>query len=129
MPFKIDYVYNNKVENPPTFEEFASAYVPTEDELSRAPDARTKTILQMYNEGFIEYKEKYVEGLVETQLSPDGKTVIQVWESEEAYNNFLNVRNNYENSDLSQNIKVFLRIRQQYFAEYFGNADVVTTNI
>lgn len=125
MPFKVNYLITNKTPNPPSIEEYASAYVPSQIEIDGAPDLLTKSVLQMFTVGRIEFANNYHSGFMQA-TNTDGD-IEQIWTSEEKYNEATQLETNFANANVSQEIKVYLRVKQQYNNEYF-NLPIITSS-
>lgn len=128
MSFKVEYAVTTKVPNPPAIEDYASAYVPSAEEIAGAPGLLTRSVLEMFIQGRTEFDQNYRMGAV--QATPTGEySFEQMWISEEKYNEATQLERNFPNANVSEEIKVYLRVKQQYNNEYFNLPTVTTSTI
>ncbi len=122
MSFKVTYTITYKVPNPPDIRDFAAAHVPSELEIAAAPELAHTPVLTMYLQGEEELNELNRNSRSISAVQTDSGVIKeQTWDSETDYNQSVipaEVTDNLNTADISNTLRVYLRIKQLYNAEY-----------
>lgn len=134
MALKVTHTTTYLIPNPPTIEEYAENYVPDSGEIATAPSILNTSIIELYEQGKQEYLNSLPRATAEeSTITGDGKNVlVEEWANQAEFEQQQSISKapfDYAASNVSDAVKVYYRIRAQYFKEYVANVTVATESI